>query len=429
MPRLTPADATLILDHVLGDPSVPAAAARALLAALPTPSRPTPRLRRAVLLRRLAEDPVSASSLDTLHLLASLPSSSSSSCSSSPSPTPAAKAHLAVAAFLAASAPDFDAAARALFACPGGRARRAVEGEGGCPALASAEFAAVAGQFEAAVGNAFAQAVLKGLYDDRATAEERVRELLSAEWTAIGPSLLEAAAERIVGEGAVEAWRAADEATRAKYRVLAGEEQAHEVLCKLQGPSRVNPILTPAVEKVVNALKTSCADLHSVVEDPLPAAKIVADQVLATRMDKAVNVNTEEVSRQQANCGVAGPSTLNDKGKPPNIGGPSLMDWNPTAQTYQWEDSPDSDGSRPPSNRPHLASPRRIPVSPLRPPENQNRRRRKRRWSVLEEETLRKGVEEYGSGNWKDILANNSDVFIGRTYVDLKDKWRNMVMK
>ncbi|XP_062233464.1 uncharacterized protein LOC133930753 [Phragmites australis] len=419
MPPLAPADATLILDHVLGDPSVPDAAAHALLAALPFPSHPTPRLRRAVLLRRLASDPVSASALDSLHLLASLPSTF-------PSPTTAA-AHLAVAAFLAASAPDFDAAARALFARPDGRARCAVDG--GSLTLASDEAVAVADQFEAAVGNSFSQVVLRGLWGDRAAAEERVRGLLSAEWTAIGPSLLEEAAERIVGNGAVETWRAADEGTRAKYRVLAGEEKTWEILDKLDGPtSHVNPISTPEVHKVIDALKTSCADLHSVVEDPLPAAKATADEVLATRMDKAVNLNAEEVSGQPATCGAAGSSALNDKDKGPSKGTPhSLMDWNPTARTFQWEESPDPEGSEPRLRRLHLSSPRRMPVSPLQLAENKNKRRKARKWSILEEETLRKGVEQYGSGNWKDILTNNPDVFIGRTPVDLKDKWRNMM--
>ncbi|CAN6208472.1 unnamed protein product, partial [Urochloa humidicola] len=322
MPRLTPADATLILDHALGDPSVPAAAAHALLAALPFPSDPTPRLRRGVLLRRLAADPVSASALDTLHLLASLPSS--------PSPTsasPIAAAHIAVAGYLAASAPDFDAAAAALFARPDGRARLAVEvEEGGSSALASDDAVAAVDQFEAAVGNSFSQAVLRGLWGDRAAADERVRELLAAEWDAMGPSLLEVAAERIVGDGAVETWRGADEPTRAKFRVLAGERKTREIRSKL--------ISTPEVSKVVDALKTSCAELHSVVDDPLPAAKAAADEVLATRMDSAVNLNAE--SGQSAACGTAGPSTLNEKNNGPNKATPpSLMDWNPTARTFQ----------------------------------------------------------------------------------------------
>jgi telomeric repeat-binding factor 2 len=219
MPRLTPADASLILDHVVGNPSAPAAAANALLASLPFPSRPTPRLLRAVLLRRLASDPVSAKALDSLELLASLPS---------PAPRVAA-AHRAVAAFLAASAPDFDAAARALFARPGGRARRAADGN---PALASPEAATVADQFEAAVGNAFMQGVLRALWGKRAAAEGRVRELLAAEWAAIGPSMLEVAAERIVGDGAVETWRTADESTRAKYLML-GEDASILAKCSI----------------------------------------------------------------------------------------------------------------------------------------------------------------------------------------------------
>jgi telomeric repeat-binding factor 2 len=61
----------------------------------------------------------------------------------------------------------------------------------------------------------------------------------------------------------------------------------------------------------------------------------------------------------------------------------------------QWEESPDPEGSEPALRRPHLPSPRRIPVSPLPPAENKNKRRRARKWCLLEEETLRKGVELY----------------------------------
>ena len=61
----------------------------------------------------------------------------------------------------------------------------------------------------------------------------------------------------------------------------------------------------------------------------------------------------------------------------------------------QWEDSLDPKGSRSESNRPHLPSPRRIPVSPLQVADNKTMRRRARKWSSVEEETLRKGVEQY----------------------------------
>ncbi|KAG8043081.1 hypothetical protein GUJ93_ZPchr0279g33328 [Zizania palustris] len=93
---------------------------------------------------------------------------------------------------------------------------------------------------------------------------------------------------------------------------------------------------------------------------------------------------------------------------------------------FTWEDLAEPVGSPSLVHRPHLPSPRRTAVSPLQPADNKAKRRKARKWCVLEEETLRKGVEQYGSGNWKDILITNPDVFIGRTAGDLKDKWRNM---
>ena len=120
-------------------------------------------------------------------------------------------------------------------------------------------------------------------------------------------------------------------------KLTAGEEKTREILAKIEeSTSSANPISTPAVEKVIDALKTSCADLHSVVEDPLPAAKAVADEVLAGRMDKGVSLNAEEVGGQPTTCGAAGPSTLNDKDHGPSRGKPhNLMDRNPTARTSQ----------------------------------------------------------------------------------------------
>jgi telomeric repeat-binding factor 2 len=117
--------------------------------------------------------------------------------------------------------------------------------------------------------------------------------------------------------------------------LAAGEEKAREILGKLEeSTSRVNLISTPEFSRVVDALKTSCAELHSVVEDPLPAAKAAADEVLATRVDRAVNLNAE--TGQPAACGTAGPSALHEKNNGTNKGTPpSLMDWNPTAQTFQ----------------------------------------------------------------------------------------------
>jgi telomeric repeat-binding factor 2 len=116
----------------------------------------------------------------------------------------------------------------------------------------------------------------------------------------------------------------------------AGQEISCEILSSLEeASSHVNPISTPEVRKVVDALQTSCADLHRSVEDPLPAVKAAADEVLAARMDNAGNVNAACVNSRQTTCGTAGPSSHNDIDKAPNKGTASLMDWNPTAQTYQ----------------------------------------------------------------------------------------------
>ncbi|GJN29481.1 hypothetical protein PR202_gb17707 [Eleusine coracana subsp. coracana] len=304
MPQLTPVDATLILDHVLGDPSVPAAAAHALLAALPSPSHPTLRLRRGFLLRRLAADPLSADALDSLQLLASLPSPSPAPWRRPTSPSPLSSRPLR---------PTSTPPRRRYLRAP--TAGRAALSRKEAPPRSPPT---------------------RPLPSQTTATEERVKELLAAEWTSIGPSRLEEAAERLVGDEAVETWRAVDEATRAKYRLLVGPEKSNEILSKLEeASSRVNPISTPEVHKVVDALQTSCADLHKSVEDPLPTAKAAADKVLAARMDKAANMSAAGVNGRQTTCGTAGLSSLNDIDQAPNKGASSLMDWNPTAQTYQ----------------------------------------------------------------------------------------------
>ncbi|CAL0318935.1 unnamed protein product [Lupinus luteus] len=82
----------------------------------------------------------------------------------------------------------------------------------------------------------------------------------------------------------------------------------------------------------------------------------------------------------------------------------------------------------PPESRFHLPDPKRKIVSPLKKhqPVNIAKRRRPKKWSALEEDTLKSAVKEIGEGNWKVILSSNLDIFSERTPTDLKDKWRNM---
>ncbi|WVZ18017.1 hypothetical protein V8G54_005339 [Vigna mungo] len=80
------------------------------------------------------------------------------------------------------------------------------------------------------------------------------------------------------------------------------------------------------------------------------------------------------------------------------------------------------------TSRFNLPSPKRRKLSPLKiyKPTAITKRRKVKRWSQLEEETLKNGVETFGRGNWKLILNAHKDIFEERTEVDLKDKWRNM---
>ncbi|KAK8945481.1 Telomere repeat-binding factor 3 [Platanthera guangdongensis] len=101
----------------------------------------------------------------------------------------------------------------------------------------------------------------------------------------------------------------------------------------------------------------------------------------------------------------------------------SLMEKNQTAHTFEWTDSPLQEG------RLRLHTPERKARSPLKLIDDDRKltkRRKIRKWTLLEEDTLRTAVTKYGKGSWKLILGANLTVFEERTEVDLKDKWRNM---
>ncbi|CAD5169356.1 unnamed protein product [Musa acuminata subsp. malaccensis] len=287
---------------------------------------------------------------------------------------------------------------------------------------------------------------------------------------------------------------------------------------------KFDPMSAPEVEKVANALKSSCVDLHKVVVDPLPDAVMKATEVLKNRSFGMTNdVEELEIQRQvgasgpvsaakngskdngadeiveQSKVGASGQVSAVKTGSKDNgvdeiveqskkndaldvdgsmqqrkddavqsnrepsvekqsdgidnrvqaaptihaemkgtgisntdgVQKRSLMDRNPTAHTFEWGEDPieSSSDKSPAAEKITLPSPKRKKTcSPLTIMENKKLviRRKRKRWSSLEEETLRKAVRKHGVGNWKFILSCFSKIFEDRTEVDLKDKWRNM---
>ncbi|KAF3432695.1 hypothetical protein FNV43_RR23797 [Rhamnella rubrinervis] len=219
------------------------------------------------------------------------------------------------------------------------------------------------------------------------------------------------------------------------------------------------------VNEVQQTLKSNCSELQAKVTDPLPEIIRVSETVtsdLATKelnrmevdipnpfdksvvpiaiadksaepsqsfanVDKSAEPTQPSYPIQSCNGNVGNPSCSHHQN---NGARPSIMERNNTAQTYEWVDSADGspEGKVNHTGRLHLPGPKRKAVTPL--PNNEMaklaKRRKVKRWSMLEEDTLRTGILKYGEGNWKLILDSYREIFQGRKQVDLKDKWRNM---
>ncbi|KAL0390348.1 UNVERIFIED_CONTAM: hypothetical protein Scaly_0391900 [Sesamum calycinum] len=173
---------------------------------------------------------------------------------------------------------------------------------------------------------------------------------------------------------------------------------------------------SPEVNGVRKALQSSSLELQAVVKDPLPEALQLAEAISGVaREDKGHDpIEVNHVAGNQFVVDGAGVihSTV---GNVSDTRKRSLMEPNSSAHTYEWdgsqEDRTDCRGTL------QLPSPRVINVSPLDRYEAANikKRRKARKWSTLEEDTLRAGVQKYGKGNWKVILTTHRDIFEGRT--------------
>ncbi|KAK3440191.1 hypothetical protein EUGRSUZ_B00490 [Eucalyptus grandis] len=209
--------------------------------------------------------------------------------------------------------------------------------------------------------------------------------------------------------------------------------------------TRFDTVPSPDVNRVQEALKSSSMELRAAVADPLPDAIRLANSLVRNAAGSSMNFECAEAQiREDVNASDA--SAEQNVGPVP--GGeenhvnqstshqnkqckPSLFERNTSARTYEWDDSIEGSPEEPSgSDRVQLPSPRRSAVSPLRKPLTRSLkvsgRRKVKRWSLEEEETLRNGVQRFGKGNWKLILHCYRHIFEERTEVDLKDKWRNM---
>ncbi|PIA52866.1 hypothetical protein AQUCO_01000618v1 [Aquilegia coerulea] len=210
----------------------------------------------------------------------------------------------------------------------------------------------------------------------------------------------------------------------------------------VEGPHRTtmtcDPVLTPEFRKVQEALRSSVSDLRDVVNDPLPDALCMAANVVANiAKEGMINVQSVEnqdevdINRHNHSFDKGREDVRAENGNIRNqaaVSRPSLMERNPTAHTVEWDSDQIESSSEGSQNCPHLPTPKGRLITPLKRRATQDitERRKRKKWSSLEEETLIDAVKEYGRGNWKRILDNYSEIFEERTMVDLKDKWRNM---
>ncbi|KAL3624395.1 hypothetical protein CASFOL_031063 [Castilleja foliolosa] len=174
------------------------------------------------------------------------------------------------------------------------------------------------------------------------------------------------------------------------------------------------------IKRVREALLSSASELHAAVNDPLPEALRYAEAISKENKRPVEDNHVEPNTFVVDGAGVVHGMSNGTK--------PGLMERNSSARTYEWDESESIDGSQDGpvlKRRLLIPIPRTINVSPSAV-KNLKKRRKGRKWSVVEEDALRAGVKKYGKGYWKVILNEQRDVFEDRTEVDLKDKWRNL---
>ncbi|KAL3336226.1 hypothetical protein AABB24_032122 [Solanum stoloniferum] len=193
------------------------------------------------------------------------------------------------------------------------------------------------------------------------------------------------------------------------------------------------------IQKAEKALKLSSLELRAMVKDPLPDA---------LRLAETLSLARDNMGHQPAeNSSDRAPPPMASSSRMVQASGekceaqhnyhdsaaskPDRVNQNSAANPLELDDFLDevTEGSPSKANRVTLPTPKTTKVSPLKKYEFKKitTRRKPMKWSSLEEDTLRAGVQKYGTGNWKVILDTYHGIFSVRTACDLKDKWRNMI--
>lgn len=111
--------------------------------------------------------------------------------------------------------------------------------------------------------------------------------------------------------------------------------------------TKYNPLLTPEVDKVQEALKNSSMELQALVKDPLPEALRLAETI-----SSSINVSHQPLTKDQGIVDEDAPNTSSDKNLDVdqtnedgvanqcttvqnNVPKPSIMARNSTARTYE----------------------------------------------------------------------------------------------
>ncbi|WOL10421.1 hypothetical protein Cni_G19176 [Canna indica] len=463
-----PVVAAWILEFLLRNPDVSDALVGELTLVLPLPSPLPPRLSSALLLRRLAADLSRRSvssrtlhSLERLHRLRHSPSLLPAFAAVAVECTVAPLRHRPLSSSFTDADVEFFDAVNKIWNCQVAELERS-EAAG----LMSQALREARREMEAAVmDSALREELVRR--ETKEAALEAVRVCLEEVRKEMGPTFLEAAAEVVVGWDREELVGSKTDgpliALGDKMRTLLSSRfdsvergvEMHHIPSKMdksrskllselvQSSKRVNLSGGNVEEDRLGALNQNLS-INSTIVKPKKEAfdgKISNNELQSGQLDpiqsdpKEVDQKHKSILAYESSCPDEKHLRCNslDANITTNLDSttmkkPSLVDRNATAHTYEWDSFSTESGQSPETRKEtdYLSFKKSKISSALADPEEFVLQRRKRKWNILEEETLRKAVAQYGAGNWKLIKRCHPEIFKRRSEVDLKDKWRNM---